>query len=88
MKPGGDIVLSDPPPFRAVSLFQAVVLDWDTDHREEPFFSTILESSLEDMLEEAGFEKVEAYAIGQGGYPYITRARKPETTTAEQGVAA
>ncbi|MDF1679038.1 class I SAM-dependent methyltransferase [Ponticaulis sp.] len=87
MKPGADIVLSDPPPFRAVSLFHSVILDWDTDHRAEPFFSTILESSLEEMMEEAGFEAVEAYSIGQDGYPWITRARKPAETT-EQGVAA
>ena len=87
MKPGADIVLSDPPPFRAVSLFHSVILDWDTDHRSEPFFTAILESSLEEMMEEAGFEAVEAYSIGQDGYPWITRARKP-AETAKQGVAA
>ena len=78
LKPGGDIVISDPPPFRSVDLFQAVVLDWDTEHREEPFFSAVLLSSLDDQLSAAGFEAVESYAIGQGGYPWITRARKPE----------
>ena len=88
LKPGADIVLSDPPPFRAVSLFHAVILDWDTDHREEPFFSSILESNLEDMLAEAGFVQVEAYGIGQDGYPWITRARKPENSEQRQGVAA
>ena len=35
LEPGGDIVLSDPPPFRAVDLFHAVILDWDTANREE-----------------------------------------------------
>src|SRR3546814_16487841 len=39
MKPGGDIVLSDPPPFRAVDIFHAVILEWDTAPREEPFFT-------------------------------------------------
>lgn len=87
MKPGADIVISDPPPFRVVDLFHAVILDWDTDHRDEPFFSTNLESSLDEMLIEAGFEAVESYTIGQNGYPWITRARKP-AETAEQGVAA
>lgn len=78
LKPGGDIVISDPPPFRVVDLFHAVILDWDTEHREEPFFTATGETVLEDLLEEAGFEAVEAYSIGtQGNYPWVTRARKP-----------
>jgi SAM-dependent methyltransferase len=82
LKPGGDILISDPPPFRAVDLFHAVILDWDTDNREEPFFSTNLLASLDDQLIEAGFEKVESFAIGQGSYPWITRATKPVTQKA------
>lgn len=78
LKPGGDIVISDPPPFRAVNMFHAVLLDWDTDHREEPFFTATGETVLEDVLEEVGFEAAEAYSIGeQGSYPWVTRARKP-----------
>lgn len=77
LKPGGDIVISDPPPFRAVDLFHAVILDWDTANREEPFFSAVLHSSLEDQLRDAGFTGVEAYALGQDWYPWITRATKP-----------
>jgi len=77
MKPGADIVISDPPPFRAVPLFHAVILDWDTEHREEPFFTTALHDSLDEMLREAGFDAVESYSIGHGQYPWITRARKP-----------
>jgi len=83
MKPGADIVISDPPPFRAVSMFHAVILDWDTENREEPFFSAVLYDSLDAMLEEAGFEAVESYAIGQDQYPWITRARKPLAQQAE-----
>ncbi|WP_033926148.1 class I SAM-dependent methyltransferase [Sphingomonas sp. 35-24ZXX] len=79
MKPGADIVISDPPPFRAVDLFHAVILDWDTDHREEPFFSAVLHDSIDDMLAETGFEAIESYGLGQGQYPWITRARKPLT---------
>ena len=78
LKPGGDIVISDPPPFRSVDLFQAVILDWDTENREEPFFSAVLLSSLDEQLRAAGFEGVESYPLGQGGYPWVTRARKPE----------
>jgi hypothetical protein len=78
MKPGADIVISDPPPFRAVDLFHAVILDWDTQNREEPFFSAVLLTSLDEQLRDAGFEAVESYAIGQDCSPWITRARKPE----------
>lgn len=77
LKPGGDIMLSDPPPFRAVDIFHAVILDWDTDHREEPFFSISCLADWGAELEKAGFTDVEAYAIGADGYPWITRARKP-----------
>lgn len=77
LKPGGDIVISDPPPFRAVDLFHAVILDWDTKNRDEPFFSAVLHSSLDEQLAAAGFEKVESYALGQDQYPWITRATKP-----------
>jgi SAM-dependent methyltransferase len=80
MKPGGDIVLSDPPPFRAVDIFHAVILEWDTDHREEPFFTASCLADWGAELEKAGFTDVEAYAIGADGYPWITRARKPELT--------
>lgn len=77
LKPGGDIVISDPPPFRAVDLFHAVILDWDTDNREEPFFSAVLHSSLDQQLRDAGFIGVESYALGQDQYPWITRGSKP-----------
>lgn len=84
LKPGGDIVISDPPPFRAVDLFHAVILDWDTDHREEPFFTATGETVLEDLLEEVGFEAAEAYTIGtKGSYPWVTRARKPINAVGE-----
>jgi SAM-dependent methyltransferase len=84
LKPGGDIVISDPPPFRAVDLFYAVVLDWDTKSRDEPFFSASLLSDKREQLSEAGFVDVEDYAIGPDCYPWITRARKPESATTEK----
>lgn len=77
LKPGGDIVLSDPPPFRGVSPFHAAVLAWDTDHREEPFFTVSCLADWKAELEKAGFVDTEDYAIGADSYPWITRARKP-----------
>lgn len=76
LKPGGELVISDPPPFRAVDPFQAVVLDWDTKHRGEPFFSAACAANWPDELRKIGFVDVEEYALGAQGYPWITRGKK------------
>ena len=78
LEPGGDIVISDPPPFRAVDDFQAVVLDWDTKHRGEPFFSAVGHTDWCQVLREIGFGEVEEYAIGTDYYPWVTRGTKPK----------
>jgi SAM-dependent methyltransferase len=77
LAPGGEIVISDPPPFRAVDIFDAVLLEWDNDHREEPYFRETCLASWEDELAAIGFVDVEAYALGDHGYPWVTRAMKP-----------
>lgn len=79
MKPGGDIVLSDPPPFRAVDAFHAVLLDWDTDNRAEPFFSEAGASDWGAEMERIGFVDVQARPLGPDSYPWVTIARKPAT---------
>jgi SAM-dependent methyltransferase len=77
LKPGGDLVISDPPPFRAVEPFHAAILDWDTEHREEPYFSEASYSNWDEELKKLGFVNVESYALGTDSYPWITRASKP-----------
>lgn len=77
LKPGGDIVIHDPPPFRAVDPFHAAVLDWDTEHREEPFFSEASYANWDKELTKIGFVEAESYPLGHGSYPWITRATKP-----------
>lgn len=77
LKPGGDIVISDPPPFRAVEPYHGVILEWDNDHKEEPFFTVSCLANWDEELRKVGFTDVESYALGQDGYPWITRARKP-----------
>lgn len=77
MKPGGEIVVCDVPPFHAVSPFQSVVLDWDTENRDEPWFSATRAVEWADVMRDIGFTSVEAYSIGKKGYPYIQRALKP-----------
>ncbi|MEX2495073.1 MAG: class I SAM-dependent methyltransferase [Woeseia sp.] len=77
LEPGGDIVISDPPPFREVSPFQALILDWETRHRDEPFFTNACVADWGAELKTVGFCDVEAYNLRERGYPWITRARKP-----------
>jgi len=77
LRPGGDIILSDPPPFRAVTPFHAAILDWDTEHRAEPFFSGACAADWTAELSAAGFVDVSAYAVGPDSYPWVTRASKP-----------
>ena len=79
LKPGGDIVIMDPPPFRAVSAFHAVVLDWDTQNRAEPFFTAACLADREAELNRIGFVATESYALGSDSYPWIIRASKPAT---------
>lgn len=77
LTPGGEMVINDPPPFRAVNPLQAVVLDWDTDNRAEPYFSAAASINLAKMMREIGFVDVEEYALEKRGYPWVTRGRKP-----------
>ena len=77
LEPGGDLVISDPPPFAAVSPFQAVVLNWETRHRGEPFFTDACAADWAAELRDIGFVDAEAYSLGEQGYPWITRASKP-----------
>lgn len=78
LEPGGDIVLCDPPPFTQVDAFQANILDWDTDHREEPYFRDACATDWAAVMREIGFVDVSAYALtDKGAYPYINRGSKP-----------
>ncbi|MCC5868066.1 MAG: class I SAM-dependent methyltransferase [Gammaproteobacteria bacterium] len=78
LQPGGEIVISDPPPFRAVPAFNAVLLDWDTKHRGEPFFSAVGHFNWSECLQDIGFADVDEYALGPDQYPWVTRGVKPE----------
>ncbi|MEL7297908.1 MAG: class I SAM-dependent methyltransferase [Pseudomonadota bacterium] len=76
LEPGGDIVISDPPPFRAVGPFQGALLAWETDNRAEPWFVEAGIFNLAAALAELGFVDIEEYALQDSNYPWVTRARK------------
>ena len=76
LEPGGEIVINDLPPFRVVHPLQAVLLDWETEYRAEPY---VTESRLFDFpkfLSALGFVDIEEYGLRQHGYPWVTRAVK------------
>ena len=77
LEPAGEIVISDPPPFRAVGPLQGVILDWETEYRAEPYFSEAGLLNLAETLKETGFVDVEEYPLQDEGYPWVTRGRKP-----------
>jgi SAM-dependent methyltransferase len=77
MAPGADILISDPGPIRACTPFEAVIYDWETEHREEPWFTASILRSLPEMMREIGFAEVKEYPLGSGPYPWVTFGRKP-----------
>ena len=76
LKPGGDFLMMDPPPFRDVDLFDAVLLDWETQNRDEPFFSAALLADWTAELAKVGFVHIEA-AVLDGVFPWVLTASKP-----------
>ena len=77
LRPGGDILIVDPAPFHAVTPFHAALLNWETENRNEPYFT---EAGLADWKAELatfGFAQTAAYAIGPECYPWVTRGTKP-----------
>ena len=77
LEPGGEMVISDPPPFRAVPPLQAAILDWETEYRAEPYFTEAGLLDLAQAMQDVGFVDVEEYALQETGYPWVTRGRKP-----------
>ncbi len=78
LAPGGDFIVSDPGPLKALTPYQAVLADWETDHREEPHFGASIRRSLPDIMCEAGFVDVKDFGVGKGNYPWVTLGSKPE----------
>ena len=77
LEPGGEMLISDPPPFRAVPPLQAAILDWETMYRGEPFFTEAGLLNLAEAMKEVGFVDVDEYALQETGYPWVTIGRKP-----------
>ena len=78
LEPGGELIIGDVAPYRHQdSLFRSVVLDWETDHRCEPFWRGALLVDRAEILASAGFADIEEYGVGPGNYPWVTRGVNP-----------
>ena len=78
LEPGGELIIGDVAPYREQdSLFRSIVLDWETDHRCEPFWRGALLVDRAEFLRAAGFVEVDEYGVGPGNYPWVSRGVKP-----------
>lgn len=77
LTPGGSLLISDPGPARGCTPWEAVLYDWETENREEPWFTDAMLRDLPGLLRQAGFTGVREYPLGAGAYPWIIRAYKP-----------
>lgn len=55
LRPGGLTIHLEQPPFRSLDPFEQFMRDWDGRYNNEPFWSSLHESSLPALLQEAGF---------------------------------
>jgi SAM-dependent methyltransferase len=74
-RPGGEVLIGDVAPYKdQASLFRCMVLDWETENREEPFWRGSLLADRPGLVRDAGFEQVEEFGAS---YPWVTRGVKP-----------
>ena len=56
---------------------QAVILDWDTENRGEPFFSETCSMEWDEVLKKIGFINTQSFGLGKMGYPWVDIGTKP-----------
>jgi SAM-dependent methyltransferase len=83
LAPGGDLLFMDVPPYREVSDFQLLLYDWETEHRAEPYLREEGKLNRGELCRRIGFDDVYEYGIGDEGYPWVLRARKPASLQEE-----
>jgi hypothetical protein len=53
---GGLCIHLEQPPYRGLSPFEQFMRDWDGRYNNEPFWSSLHESDLQQMMTKAGFD--------------------------------
>jgi phospholipid N-methyltransferase len=77
LAPGGTLLIGEIAPYSQQTAFRAVVLDWETEHRGEPYWREAMALDVPQALSDAGFVDIRSHGVGVGVYPWVTRARKP-----------
>jgi len=78
LAPGGDLMICEVAPYEEHDAFRAVVLDWETENRGEPYWRDALTMDLPGMLRTAGFTGIRSFGATERKYPWITLASKPQ----------
>jgi SAM-dependent methyltransferase len=79
LAPGGDLLISDAVPFRHLDPVRAMLSDWETENRNEPFWRGHGLTDLTVLLAGCGFVAVSEEGVGPMPYryPWLTMARRP-----------
>jgi SAM-dependent methyltransferase len=75
--PGGDLLMSDVTPYRALDRLGQWRADYEATHGGEPYWRESASLDLAEVAREAGFVDAESYGLDGATYPWITRAHKP-----------
>lgn len=79
LRPGGQMMMVDVPPYREIEDFQFLIYDWETEGRVEPYWREAGLLDRSEVARQAGFVDVEEYPLGETKFPWILRATKPMT---------
>jgi SAM-dependent methyltransferase len=82
LKPGGLILHVEQPQYGPdMPLYEQFIRDWDAFNNNEPFWSAMHGVELEDVMEEAGFDRASQFVVGVRAV--VDRSVFPEAPTGE-----
>ncbi|MFK7954860.1 MAG: class I SAM-dependent methyltransferase [Lysobacterales bacterium] len=77
LQPGGTMMMSDVPPFRALPKLAQWRANAGAERGGEPYWREAASLDLAELATEVGFENARSYGIGERQYPWVTIAQKP-----------
>lgn len=80
LRPGGQAVFGDVPPYEELDKFMQWKADFGARNEGEPFWRESATLDVRKLLETIGYTDIERFGMVEGPYPfpYVTRARKPK----------
>jgi SAM-dependent methyltransferase len=82
LPPGGVVIHAETPPYRALEIFDAFMLDWDTRNNNEPYWGASHEIEPAAIAGETGFDPAKAF---EGNHPSAFDAAEASRTRVFQG---